>query len=123
MMLGPDEALAFAERWLPAWTGNRPQRLLAYYADDVFYSDPRVPEGVRGKPALTRYFTRLLSDYPDWVWEHERSVPLFDGFLNDWKATVPVGGEKRLWHGVCTVQIRQDRIYRDEVFFQSYSSH
>lgn len=122
MMLEADEAQAFADRWLPAWTGNRPHRLLSFYADDAFYSDPAVPDGVRGKPALTRYFTRLLGKYPDWFWEHEGSVPLLDGFLNYWRATVPVEGVEHRWCGVCTVQIREDLIYRNEVFFKSYSS-
>ena len=113
-MLEPDEARGFADRWLPAWTGNRPQHLLSFYADDAFYSDPTVPEGLRGKPALTQYFTRLLAHYPDWAWEHERSVALLDGFLNYWRATLPVEGEVGLWRGICTVQIRNDLIYRNE---------
>lgn len=29
--LGATEARAFAERWLPAWTGVDPERLVAFY--------------------------------------------------------------------------------------------
>ena len=47
-----DEAKAFASEWLPAWTGNDPPRLAAFYTDDVFYSDPSIPDGLSGKPAL-----------------------------------------------------------------------
>ena len=31
------EARVFAEKWLPAWTGNNPDLLAGFYSDDVFY--------------------------------------------------------------------------------------
>src|SRR5512144_2297555 len=54
------DAKEFASRWLPAWTGNDPERLAAFYTDDAFYRDPAVPDGVRGKEALLAYFRALL---------------------------------------------------------------
>ena len=30
-------AAQFAQRWLPAWTGNDPHRLAAFYSDDALY--------------------------------------------------------------------------------------
>ena len=39
------EAEAFCARWLPAWTGNRPEALLEFYARDAYYADPAVPDG------------------------------------------------------------------------------
>ena len=111
------EASAFASRWLPAWTGNQPERLVAFYSDDVFYSDPGVPQGVRGREALLAYFRKLLARNPDWVWTHRGSVPLADGFLNQWHASMPVGAARVEVDGVCMVQLRDGLIYRNEVFF------
>jgi len=37
-----EEAREFALCWLPAWTGNKPEKLVAYYSGDVFYSDPGI---------------------------------------------------------------------------------
>src|SRR5262249_207534 len=74
----------FPDFWLPAWTGNRPEYLVSYYTEDAFYSDPAVPDGVRGQRALLAYFTKLLGRFPDWVWTHRGSQPLKDGFLNGW---------------------------------------
>jgi ketosteroid isomerase-like protein len=54
--LSAEEARNFAERWLPAWTGNNPERLADFYSDDAIYLDPGVPGGVMGKPALLAYF-------------------------------------------------------------------
>jgi hypothetical protein len=62
--LQPEQARAFAEKWLPAWSGNRPELLTSFYTDDAFYRDPAVPEGVRGRRALLDYFTRLLGHNP-----------------------------------------------------------
>ncbi|GEM_PF-6620569 len=43
----PQEAKAFAEKWLPAWTGNNPELLASFYTEDAFYSDPVIPRGVQ----------------------------------------------------------------------------
>lgn len=111
------EARAFAERWLPAWTGNRPEHLVSFYTEDAFYSDPAIPDGVRGRAALLAYFGRLLARNPHWVWSHRGSVPIRDGFLNEWHATIPVGERMLEAVGVCTVQLRDGRIYSNRVFF------
>jgi hypothetical protein len=115
--LDADEARRFAERWLPAWTGNDPERLVSFYSDDVYYSDPAIPDGVRGRDELLAYFRKLLARNPQWIWTHRGSIPLADGFLNLWHASIPVGAATVEVDGVCTVQLRSGRIYRNEVFF------
>jgi len=40
-----EAARRFADAWLPAWTGNEPERLLEFYADDTFYSWARGERG------------------------------------------------------------------------------
>lgn len=115
--LTEDEAREFASRWLPAWTGNDPQRLASFYTDDAVYLDPAVPSGVEGKEALIAYFTKLLARYPDWVWTNVRAIPIEDGFLNVWHASIPVPDGAIECEGVCTVQLRDGLIYRNEVYF------
>jgi len=115
--LDPDAARDFASRWLPAWTGNRPEVLASFYSEDVYYSDPAIPAGVHGRAALTVYFGKLLGRNPRWVWTHRGSIPMRDGFLNLWHASIPVGDTSIEIDGVCTVQLRDELIYRNEVFF------
>lgn len=110
-----DAAAAFCAEWLPAWTGGDARRLAAFYTDDAVYADPARPLGVAGKEALTTYFERLLGRFPDWVWTHNRSLPVPDGFLNFW--TCSMTGPERSVSGVCVVQLRDGLIYRNEVFF------
>ena len=112
------EARAFAERWLPAWTGNDPERLAGFYADDAFYLDPAIPHGVSGKVALLAYFRKLLARYPDWVWTQIEAIPLEDGFLNKWQAQIPIDGAVLRIVGVCFVQLdAAGLIRRNEVYF------
>jgi hypothetical protein len=111
------EARAFAEKWLPAWSGNRPEQLASFYAEDVFYADPGVPAGVRGRDALLAYFRRLLARNPRWVWTHRGSLPLAGGFLNLWHAAIPVGDRVVEVDGVCTVELRDGLICSNQVFF------
>jgi hypothetical protein len=113
----PEQAGDFAKTWLPAWTGNRPELFASFYTDDVFYLDPSVPEGICGKEALIRYLSRLLKDNPDWVWTQRTAVPLEDGFLNRWRVVVPIGDRTVVCDGVCSVQLRDGLIYRNEVYF------
>lgn len=115
--MNAEQARAFADEWLPAWSGNRPERLVSFYAQDASYSDPAVPAGVRGRDALLAYFTRLLARNPNWVWVHRGSVPMQDGFLNRWHASIPVGERTVEAEGVCTVQLRDGLIYANHVFF------
>jgi len=112
-----EQAREFAERWLPAWTGNDPERLVSFYADDAYYADPAVPLGVQGRPRLLEYFRKLLARNPSWIWTHRGSIPLADGFLNEWHASIPAGSSVVEVDGVCTVQLRAGLIYRNEVYF------
>jgi hypothetical protein len=112
-----EQARRFAERWLPAWSGNRPELLASFYSDDVFYCDPARPDGVRGRAALLDYFRKLLGRNPDWVWTQRGSVPMQHGFLNLWHASIPAGAGRVEIDGACTVQLRDGLIYRNEVYF------
>lgn len=116
--MSASEAKEFAERWLPAWTGNDPEGLASFYAEDCFYSDPQVPDGINGNEALTAYFRALLGRFPDWVWTNTEAIPMEGGFVNVWHAKIPMEGELTVeCDGVCTVQLRDGLIARNMVFF------
>lgn len=111
------DAKEFTDRWLPAWTGDDPERLAAFYADDAVYSDPGIPAGVRGHAEILAYFRRLLARYPDWVWTNTQVRPLNGGFLNYWHAVIPDGDRIVECDGVCTVTVEDGLIRRNEVYF------
>ena len=113
--MNAEEAARFCAGWLPAWTGGDAARLAAFYSDDVFYADPARPDGVEGRAALERYLERLLGRFPGWVWTHDRSLPLPDGFVNFWTCDPGTGAAP--FRGVCLVHIRAGLIFRNEVFF------
>ena len=113
-----ERSRTFAACWLPAWTGNRPELLASFYSDDAFYSDPAIPEGVKGKAALLGHFRKLLGHNPDWIWSQLEPIPMEDGFLNKWLAKIPVGSKTLEITGVCLVQFDQaGLIRRNEVYF------
>ena len=111
-------AAQFAQRWLPAWSGNDPQRLAEFYSDDALYIDPGIPAGAHGKAELLVYFGKLLAHNPNWVWTQLEAIPLQDGFLNKWLAKIPVGAKTLEIVGVCLVQLdAAGKIRRNEVYF------
>jgi len=88
-MMKKEEAKEFASRWLPAWTGNKPEKLASYYSDDCFYLDAGIPNGAKGKADL-----------------------------NKWLAKIPVGEKTIECIGVCFLQFdEQGKIKRNEVYF------
>jgi hypothetical protein len=112
------EAQRFAENWLPAWSGNRPEFLASFYSDDAFYLDPGVPAGIGGKAELLKHFKKLLAYNPNWVWSQIEAIPMENGFLNKWRALIPVGARQLDIVGVCLVQLNgEGKICRNEVFF------
>lgn len=117
-MMSQEAARAFAEKWLPAWTGNDPETLSRFYAEDCYYSDPAVPEGVEGRERLKGYFTKLLRKNPHWVWTQIEGIPMAGGFLNKWLAKIPTPTGVLQIIGVCLVQLNAEGlIARNEVYF------
>ncbi len=117
-MMTSEQAGEFASRWLPAWTGNEPESLAAFYSEDAFYLDPLIPGGIQGKEKLLSYFRKLLAQNPDWVWTQIEPIPLEGGFLNKWLAKIPVGQRVLEIVGVCFVQFDDHgKIRRNEVYF------
>lgn len=112
-----ENAKEFVSKWLPAWTGNNPMLLVSFYSEDAFYLDPAVPNGIKGKAELTSYFSKLLAKNPDWIWEQIEAIPMLNGFLNKWRVRIPLNEQTLELTGVCLVQLRDGKIYRNEVYF------
>lgn len=107
----------FCKNWLDTWTGNRPQELLKFYHPDAYYADPSKRNGLKGQVQLLPYFEKLLSLNPDWKWEAVEIIPTEKGFTLKWKATIPVGDACVEETGLDIVEIENELITRNEVFF------
>ncbi|BCS52770.1 nuclear transport factor 2 family protein [Geobacter sp. SVR] len=118
-MMTTEQAREFTDRWLPKWTGNKPEELLAFYADDAFFLDPGRPLGIRGKEQLRIYFTKVLAHNPAWVWTQIEPIPLEGGFMNKLAARIPVGDKVVVeCVGLCFLQFDdQGKIKRNEIYF------
>lgn len=117
-MSGAAELIDFCDRWLDAWTGNRPEALLAFYAPNAAYLDPARPQGLQGHDQLLPYFRKLLAANPEWVWRRVELHPTAQGFMLKWQATVPVrGGEPVRFFGLDLVELHAGKICRNEVYF------
>ncbi|MDD2732415.1 MAG: hypothetical protein PHF56_00615 [Desulfuromonadaceae bacterium] len=117
-MMTQAEAKEFASRWLPAWTGNRPLELAAFYADNAFFLDPGRPMGIEGKEQLFAYFTKVASNNPTWTWSLVEAIPIQDGFLGKLAACIPVGEKNVECVGLCFLQFDEKRkIKRNEIYF------
>lgn len=115
------EAEKFCKAWLASWSGNQPEKLLSFYAEDCFYSDPVHPEGLRGIPALRKYFVRLLAKYPDWKWDLIELSRTGEIWFVKWKALVPKEKGPVSFMGLDRVEIKNGKIAFNEVYFDPRS--
>lgn len=117
-MMTPAEAKEFTSRWLPAWSGNRPAELAAFYADDAFFLDPGRPQGISGKEQLLAYFTKVTGNNPTWTWTLMEAIPIEEGFLGKLAACIPVGNKVVECVGLCFLQFdAAGKIKRNEIYF------
>jgi hypothetical protein len=117
-MMTQAEAVEFASKWLPAWTGNRPAELAAFYAEDAFFLDPGRPLGIQGKEQLLAYFTKVTGNNPTWVWTLVEAIPIEYGFLGKLAARIPVGEKIVECVGLCFLQFDSaGKIKRNEIYF------
>lgn len=107
----------FCTRWLLAWTGNRPEELLSFYAADAVYRDPARPAGLRGREQMEPYFRKLLAANPHWTWEPLEVIPTAKGCTLKWRALIPVGTQTIEETGLDIVEIDGVKITRNEVYF------
>lgn len=115
------DLVLFVDDWLASWTGNRPKELLSFYTDDVFYLDPANQDGIKGKTNLEIYFTKLLSKNANWKWRVVEIFPTEKGFTLKWEAIIPVLDKAFLIYGVDLVEMRGNKICRDEIYFDRYN--
>jgi hypothetical protein len=111
------EILELCKRWYPAWTGNRPEILIEFYAGNAFYSDPANKNGLKGQGKILPYFKKLLAVNPDWVWEAMEVFPTERGFNVKWKATISVGQATITEYGIDIVEVERGKVTRNEVYF------
>jgi hypothetical protein len=112
-----NDAEQFCSSWLAAWTGNRPLALIEFYSEDCLYLDPANPDGLRGHSEVLPYFIKLLAANPTWEWKVDEIFLIQNGFVLKWKASIPVGNTVIQVSGLDIVELIEDKISRNEVFF------
>ncbi|WP_210412869.1 nuclear transport factor 2 family protein [Leptospira gomenensis] len=113
----------FIKQWLGAWTSegnpNQYKTLAEFYHENVFYSDPFLTKGLKGKTVLSAYLRPLLRKNPAWVWTAEEIFPTEKGCTLKWKARIPIGETIREIYGCDIVEIEDRKLIRNEVYFDA----
>ena len=107
----------FNRRWLAAWSAKDVLALLGFYADDVAYFDPQVPNGVHGGAALGAYLTGLFAATPTMRYDPHEIWATPDGFCGRWYCVM--GDDPKAapaLRGFDLVVMKGDRIALNEVY-------
>ena len=107
----------FCTTWLNSWTGNQPEKLLTFYTEDAFYSDPANRQGLTGHQQLLPYFSKQLKYNPNWKWKALEIIETTKGFTLKWEAEIPVGDKSIVEQGLDIVELQNGKISRNEVYF------
>ena len=121
-VLTKQQAHQFCRKWLAAWSGNQPEKLIQFYASNARYRDPATDGYLLGHDQLFAYFKKLLAYNPDWKWKEEEIMLIETGFTLKWKAQIPVADTVIVEYGLDIVEISADepknpKITRNEVYF------
>ncbi len=109
-----------ADQFLSAWNTQEVERVVGVYTDDVTYVDPNTRGPVKGADALRRYLTKLFANWKmHWSFREGYVFEGGNGCAVLWHATFqkPEGGPKVEADGMDFVSVRDDRIARNEVYF------
>lgn len=117
-----DEARMYelADEFLEAWNSQDPEHVASVYTDDVKYVDPNTRGAVEGGDALRRYLKKLLARWQmHWSLREAYLLDGGNGCAILWHATIQPaeGGEKVEADGMDLVIVRDDRVERNEVYF------
>lgn len=111
------DIITFCQNWLTSWTGNNPEKLISFYSKTAYYQDPANPKGLKGYDKLFPYFKKLLAANPKWIWRMTEAYPTEKGFILKWRATIPVKFEEITEYGMDILELEDDKIIRNEVYF------
>ncbi len=115
-----DKMLSLAEQFLAAWNTQDVERVVACYTEDLEYRDPNTRGAVRGADAMRRYLTKLFAGWTmHWALREAHLLESGEGCAVLWHATFrrPAGQATIGIDGMDFVQLRGDRIARNEVCF------
>ena len=111
------ELTKFCNEWLEHWTGNMPEKLIMFYTEDALYIDPANRDGLHGHEEILPYFEKLLAANPDWTWKPLEIIPTEEGCILKWECAIPVGERIINEKGLDIVELRGQRVSRNEVYF------
>lgn len=109
----------FCDSWLDSWSKNRPDKLIEFYTEDTYYSDPARPQGLHGRKELYDYLKKLLAKNPDWKWMRKNLIPNHEGFCLIWTAEIPSNNKIVLVSGMDRIVLSNFKIKRNEVYFDT----
>jgi ketosteroid isomerase-like protein len=115
-----EDATELAERVLSAWNSQDVDSVISCYTEDCTYLDPNTRGPVVGHDAMRRYLSKLFRE-----WKMHWSLREFHVFADGrggaflWRAqlTPASGGKTTEVDGMDLVVIRDERLCRNEVYF------
>lgn len=108
----------YFKEWMNAWNSYDVEELLSFYHEDVFYRDPVISRGLKGKETFRTYLEKFLTETPGWVWEFQQYYKTKDDrYFVKWKATVHIEGRLVVEEGLDIIEFYDQRIILHEMYF------
>lgn len=114
------QMLSLAEQFLGAWNTQDVERVVECYTEDLLYRDPNTRGFVEGRAAMRRYLTKLFGHWRmHWTLREAHLFATREGCAVAWHARLEhdASGLVAEVDGLDLVIVRDDRIARNEVYF------
>ena len=111
-----------------SWNRGDVDGVLAYYDDDIVWTNVALEEVYRGKAAVGEFLARLFSALPDLEFSVQRTIVRGDSVAEQWTIRgthlgtfmgIPATGRKLEVAGVSMLTLRDGKFLRDDFYFDA----
>lgn len=115
------------QQLIDAWNSHDPERIIAYYSDDIIYNSVGTGTVIRGKKELRKYLVSLFKIFPDVKYEFRSSFKAGDRSATEWTMSgtdtahwpgfPPPSGKRFSTRGVSITQYQDNKIFRETEYW------
>jgi hypothetical protein len=115
------EYVKLMEQCLDAWNTSDPALVASFYADDLDYRDPTVPEGIFRKDAFIDYLKLIFKVWPEQQWTPLQVMPHAEtgDFSIEYEFRIAREGKEIRGRGMDRMEFRDDKISLNHVYLNA----
>ena len=119
--LSLEDYTALMENCLDAWNKADPEKVADYFAEDLEYRDPRVPDGITGRAKFIKYLRLIFKVWPIQEWVPRTVYPHAEegSFTVDYEFKIANEKKSIRGRGIDRITFRGDKIKLNHMYLNA----